>query len=139
ASNDHEQLITLQKAIFDNATPSGNSVAADVLLRLALFTDRADYRRAAESVLQLLRQAMERYPLGFARALNALDFLLSQPKEVAIVGPPGVTETEALRRAVFEPFVPNKVVAGAGAPVPLLEGRELRNGHALAYVCEHYV
>jgi uncharacterized protein YyaL (SSP411 family) len=71
--------------------------------------------------------------------LNALDFVLDQPKEVAIVGPTGSTETEALRRAVFEPFVPNKVVAGAGAPIPLLEGRELRNGPALAYVCEHYV
>jgi uncharacterized protein YyaL (SSP411 family) len=138
-SEDHETLISRPKDIFDNATPSGNSVAADVLLRLALLTDRQEYRDAAETVLKLLRDAMTRYPLGFARALNALDFLLDQPKEVAIVGPPGVTETEALRRAVFEPFVPNKVVAGAGAPVPLLEGRELRNGHALAYVCEHYV
>jgi uncharacterized protein YyaL (SSP411 family) len=138
-SDDHETLIARPKDIFDNATPSGNSVAADVLLRLALLTDRQQYRQAAESVLQLLRDAMTRYPLGFARALNALDFLLDQPKEIAIVGPTGSTETEALRRAVFEPFVPNKVVAGAGAPIPLLEGRELRNGHALAYVCEHYV
>jgi uncharacterized protein YyaL (SSP411 family) len=138
-SRDHETLITRPKDIFDNATPSGNSVAADLLLRLALITDRQEYRSAAEGVLRPLQQSMTRYPLGFARALNALDFLLGQPKEVAIVGPPGAADTEALRRAVFEPFVPNKVVAGAGAASPLLEGRELRNGHATAYVCEHYV
>ena len=134
-ATDHETLITRPKDIFDNATPSGNAVAADLLLRLAALTDRKEYRDAAEAVLKLLQNAMRRYPLGFARALNALDFYLDTPREVAIVGP----DAQALRRAVFEPFVPNKVVAGAGAPIPLLEGREGRNGHALAYVCEHYV
>jgi uncharacterized protein YyaL (SSP411 family) len=42
-------------------------------------------------------------------------------------------------RVVFEPFVPNKVVAGGNAAIPLLEGRAPHNGHATAYVCEHYV
>jgi uncharacterized protein YyaL (SSP411 family) len=138
-SADHETLITRPKDIFDNATPSGNSVAADVLLRLSLLTDREDYRRAAEGVLRLLREAMLRYPLGFARALNVLDFWLGRPKEVAIVGAPEAEDTRVLRQVVFEPFLPNKVVAGEGAPIPLLEGRERRNGHATAYVCEHYV
>jgi uncharacterized protein len=138
-STRHEQLITRPKDIFDNATPSGNSVAADVLLRLALLTDRADFRDAAGSVLRLLEEAMARYPLGFARALNALDFFLGTPREVAIVGDTAAADTRALRRAVFEPFVPNKVVAGSGAAIPLLEGREPRNGRAAAYVCEHYV
>ena len=138
-STEHETLITRPKDIFDNATPSGNSVAADVLLRLALLTDRQDYRDAAEGVLRVLREAMARYPLGFARALNALDFFLGRPMEVAIVGAPRASDTEALRRVVFELFVPNKVVAGNGVNLPLLEGRTPRDGHALAYVCEHYV
>jgi uncharacterized protein YyaL (SSP411 family) len=138
-STEHEQLITRPKDIFDNATPSGNSVAADVLLRLALLTDRPAYREAAEGALRPLGEAMARYPLGFARTLNALDFLLDRPKEVAIVGAVDADDTRSLRRAVFEPFVPNKVVAGGGAPIALLEGRDPRNGHAAAYVCEHYV
>jgi hypothetical protein len=58
---------------------------------------------------------------------------------VAIVGASDAEDTRALRRAVFEPFVPNKVVAGTGAAIPLLEGREAGNGQAAAYVCEHYV
>jgi uncharacterized protein len=138
-SNDHERLITRPKDIFDNATPSGNAVAADVLLRLAVLMDREDYSRAAEAVLRLLREPMARYPLGFARSLNALDFRLGQVKEIAIVGSPGRADTEALRRIVFENFLPNKVVAGGTAPTPLLEGRDTRNGKATAYVCEHYV
>jgi uncharacterized protein YyaL (SSP411 family) len=136
-SRDHETLITRPKDIFDNATPSGNSVAADVLLRLSVMTGRDEFRAGAEGILRLLRNAMARYPLGFARALNALDFYLDNPREIAIVGT--AEHTHALRRAVFEPFLPNKVVAGSGAAIPLLEGREPRDGRAVAYVCEHYV
>src|SRR5205085_8229394 len=65
-SSDHEVLISRPKDLFDNATPSGNAVAADVLLRLGLLTGRSDYRNAAQSVLELLREPMTRYPLGFA-------------------------------------------------------------------------
>jgi uncharacterized protein YyaL (SSP411 family) len=142
-SSDHETLISRPKDIFDNATPSGNAVAADVLLRLGLLTGKDAYEHAARGVLNLLREPMSRYPLGFARALNALDFLLGKPKEVAVVGQPGATDTEAMLRVVFEPFSPNKVVAGAahgnGVAIPLLAGRELRDGKATAYVCEHYI
>jgi uncharacterized protein YyaL (SSP411 family) len=138
-SSDHEELITRPKDIYDNATPSGNAVAADVLLRLALLTDNDKYRRAAQSVLELLREPMARYPLGFARSLNALDFLLGQPKEIAVVGDAAAADTEAMLRVVFEPFLPNRVVAGGSAAIPLLEGRDMRDGQATAYVCEHYV
>jgi uncharacterized protein YyaL (SSP411 family) len=48
--NDHESLLTRTKDFFDNATPSGNSVAADVLLKLAAVLDRSDYRKKAEDV-----------------------------------------------------------------------------------------
>jgi uncharacterized protein YyaL (SSP411 family) len=142
-STDHEQLIARPKDLFDNATPSGNAVAADVLLRLAALTANPDYQRAAQGVLELLQQPMTRYPLGFARSLSAADFLLSTPKEVVIVGDQADQDTQALLRVVFEPFLPNKVVAGVDgahtADLPLLEGRERRYGHATAYVCEHYV
>jgi uncharacterized protein len=138
-STEHETLIARPKDVFDNATPSGNAVAADVLLRLAVLTGNSEYRRAAEGVLELLGEPMGRYPLGFARALCALDFATSQPKEVVVVGSPGAADTRALLRVVFEPFVPNKVVAGGSAQIPLLEARGQRDGKATAYVCENYV
>jgi uncharacterized protein YyaL (SSP411 family) len=145
-ADDHETLITRPKDVFDSATPSGNAVAADVLLRLAVLTDRDDYRALAERTLAPLAEPMQHYPLGFARALSAVDFLLSDPAEVAIVGPPDRPDTRALVEATFAPFLPNKVVAGAipddgGAArgVPLLEQRGLVDGRAAAYVCQHYV
>jgi uncharacterized protein len=143
-SNDHETLITRPKDVFDNATPSGNAVATDVLLRLGLLTGNADSERAAQRVLELLRDPMARYPLGFARSLNALDFRLGRPKEVAIVGSFGSPDTAALLKVVFGPFHPNKVVAGAEPgsatiATPLLDNRDQRDGKATAYVCENYV
>ena len=69
----HESLIVRSKDYFDNATPSGNSVAAEVLLRLSALTDNENYRRLATSVLRLVSDSLRRYPSGFGRALGALD------------------------------------------------------------------
>ena len=72
----HEQLIVRAKDFFDNATPSGNSVAADVLLRLGALTNNQDYQRRATTILRLTANGMLRYPSGFGRLLCALDFYL---------------------------------------------------------------
>lgn len=142
----HETLIVRSKDFFDNATPSGNSVAAETLLRLALLIDNDDYQRRGTTILRLNAQAMNRYPAGFGRALGALDFYLGSPKEVAIVGEPENVATQLLRREVWRRYLPNKVVATAlpndaeaGEVVPMLRDRKAREQQPTAYVCEHYV
>jgi uncharacterized protein YyaL (SSP411 family) len=141
-ASDHEELITRPKDLFDNATPSGNSVASDVLQRLALLTANVEYQRRAQGVFDLQKEAILKYPLGFARSLSALDFLLSRPKEVAIIGSAEAPDTRALLDAVFETFLPNRVIAGlapgAISTLPLLESRGQIDGKATAYVCEQY-
>src|SRR5215510_7539979 len=82
----HEQLIVRSKDWMDNATPSGNSVAALALQRLALLTGNDDYRRRATTILRLIADHIRRYPSAFGFALSSLDFYLSSPVEVAIVG-----------------------------------------------------
>ena len=85
---DHEELVTRPRDVYDNAAPSGTSVATEVLLKLALLLDRGDYRQRAEDVLEELAGGMEKVPAGFGRLLCALDFSTSEPREVAIVGDP---------------------------------------------------
>ena len=143
-ASDHERLVTRPKDVFDNATPSGTSVAVDMFSRLALLTDDARYREAAEGVLAVLGTVASEHPTAFGRLLCALDFALGRPREIAIVGPPESDETRALRRAVFGRYLPNRVVAGGsgaddGAAIPLLQDRPLRDGRPTAYVCEGYV
>jgi uncharacterized protein YyaL (SSP411 family) len=141
----HQALIVRPRDTGDNATPSGNSAAAEVLLRLALLFDDAEYRARAEAVLGSLAPFMARYPTGFGRYLAAAEFALAAPKEIALVGEPDASDTQALRAVIFRPFLPNKVVLlrrpaeePPAIPSPLLEGRAQIDGKATAYVCEHY-
>ena len=132
------------KDYFDNATPAGNSVAALVLLRLATLANNDHYRNLAVATLREMTDQLRRYPSGFGYALSAVDFLLSTPKEIAIVGKDPVDLTPLLAEA-WRPYLPNKVVAPgvvdqpeAAEVVPLLENRPLINDLATAYVCEYY-
>jgi uncharacterized protein len=141
----HEELIVRTKDYFDNATPSGNSVAADVLLRLGLLTDNEDFKRRAVTVLRLVADMARRYPSGFGRALGALDFYLGRPKEIAIIGDRESPEAISLMHEVWRRYLPNKVVAlatpdepEATALMPFLQGRPLVDNSPAAYVCEHY-
>lgn len=140
----HESLIVRAKDYFDNATPSGNSVAALVLLRLATLTGRENYRSLATAVLREVGDQMRRYPSGFGYALSAADFLLSTPKEVAIIGK-DFADIHPLLAETWSRYIPNKVVAPgferdseAAQVTPLLSNRSLVNGLATAYVCEHF-
>jgi uncharacterized protein len=144
--SDSERLVVRPKELFDNAVPSGNSVAAEVLQRISLFTGEAAYENAGVGALRLVRDLMARAPTGFGQALSALDLYLSPVKEVAIAGDPDDAATGALVRTVWEPYRPNVVLAlrapaddAAAKVVPLLEGRDPVDGKPAAYVCERFV
>ena len=140
---DHEQLVVRPRDVFDNATPSGGAAAALALLRLGVLTGEPEYQRLAVSSLRSVRDFVANAPTGFAHWLAALDFYLSTPKEIVVIGPREEPSTEALLRAAYEPYLPNRVIAGAdtaedGGGLPLLEGRETLDGRPTAFVCEHY-
>ena len=142
---DHEELVTRPRDVYDNASPSGNSVAVDVLLRLSVLLEREDYRERAAAVLEDLSGAISQIPGGFGRLLSALDFYLSTPYEIALIGPLGAPEMRTLLSAAYSAYIPNKVVAGraeddeeAARLVPLLADRPMREGKATAYVCVNY-
>ena len=142
---DHEELVTRPRDVYDNATPSGNSVAVDVLLKLSVLLEREDYRERAGAVLDNLSGGMVQVPGAFGRLLSALDFYLSTPYEVAIIGEREAPGTKTLLETVYSSYLPNKVVAGSSENdeeatqlVPLLANRPMRGGRPTAYVCVNY-
>ena len=143
-SDDHEQLIQRPRDLTDNAIPAGNSVAAEVLLRLAAHTGEQHYRVAALQAIAPLEEAMARVPLAFARILSAADFALDPPRELAVIGAPAAPDTRALLAVATRRFDPNLVIAVADpteAAVntgPLLRDRPQLAGRATAYYCEGY-
>ncbi len=142
-SDDHEVLINRPKDLFDNAVPSGNSMAVEVLLRLSALSGRSLYAERAEATLRGLSGVLARAPGGFGRLLCALELVLAGQTEVAIAGEPGDAETEALLAALHHAYRPNTVTAltrpgAVEAGVALLEGRERIDGHAAAYACRNF-
>ncbi len=141
-SDDHEALAVRPKGLQDNAMPSGNAMAATVLLHLAALTGEVRYRDLAEEALRLIQPMLASYPTAFAQWLSALDFALGRPKEIAIIGDPAAADTRALVGVVRSSYRPNQVVAlgrpGVQHPVPLLAGRAQLDGHATAFVCENF-
>ncbi|MBI4482924.1 MAG: thioredoxin domain-containing protein [Acidobacteria bacterium] len=143
---DHENLIVRHKEFYDNATPSGTSVATLDLLKLALYLDRPDYRQRAEKVLRTLAQALAKFPAGFGYMLQALDFHLGPQREVAIVGDRGQPATRALIEAAAADYFPNKIVAFKDRDpepemdvlVPWLKAKVLLAGHPTGYVCQDF-
>jgi uncharacterized protein YyaL (SSP411 family) len=132
---DGEALVARQKDLDDNPTPSGNSMLAFVLLRLARLWGDDELEQRGVGVLRLVRDAIPRAPQAFGWALCALDLHLSPPREVAIVGDPG----SPVARAALAGFDANTVVAfGPGEGVPLLEGKDLVDGQPAVYVCERF-
>jgi hypothetical protein len=144
---DAEALLVRPKELYDNAVPSGSSVAADVLQRMAHLTGEVAYERAGVSALRLVRDVLERAPTGFGHALSALDLYLSGAREVAIVGDAADPATrELVAEVTVRRFLPNHVLAVAAPDdtvspetVPLLEGRTAIGGRPAAYVCERFV
>ncbi len=138
--DDHETLITRPRDLEDNATPSGNALAATVLLKMAALAAEPHYADLAHRLLAPMQPLLTQSPLGFGQWLQALAYTLSRPQEVAIVGEPDAEDTQALLHVVrsdYRPFL----VAACGEPgpppaVPLLRERTLSGGRATAYVCD---
>ena len=142
-SDDHEALIQRPKDLDDNATPSGNSVGIEVLLKLWAFTGNDRYQQCAARVLRKLGPVVEKHPYGFARLLGAIDFYLAGPQEIGLRGEPDDPTIQAMLRAVFTPYLPNKVV-GLAAPtdtttnVAFLTDRNAIDSKSTAYVCQNF-
>jgi uncharacterized protein YyaL (SSP411 family) len=139
-----EELLLRPKDAQDNATPSGNALAYEALLKLAAFTDDGTYRDLAERSLSQVTESALRYPTAFGRWLSAADFALGNVKQVAVVYDASQDNAEELIRVTQSEFRPNMIVAASAYPPaesapPLLLDRPLKEGNATVYVCENFV
>jgi uncharacterized protein YyaL (SSP411 family) len=141
-SADHEELIARRKDLDDHPAPSGNSAAANGLLRLAALTGDAAWEQRARGVLLLLAGPASKHPQGLAYLLAAADRYVAPTREVALVHPPGEPNAVAPLAAVYRTrYRPHAVLAAGAtgeATPPLLADRPASDDGALAYVCEHF-
>jgi uncharacterized protein YyaL (SSP411 family) len=138
---DGEALITRSKDPYDNAVPSGVSMACRALLRLGSLVD-VKYMQIAERELLKLAPSAVANPFGFGQTLCELDRLVRGSVDVVLVGPRNDARTRALAEAVFARWLPNRTVAWLDASDPasrascaaLADGKPPRE-IPVAYVC----
>ncbi|HET6324160.1 MAG TPA: thioredoxin domain-containing protein, partial [Planctomycetaceae bacterium] len=145
-AHDHETLIARSKDLHDNATPSGNGMAAYSLLRLARLCGREDFDAAARGTLEMLSGEMARVTMATGQALLALDDLLGPSYELVLVDGQSHDETTSVLRALNKYFLPNAVIArrsadaGDSSIAPLLRetlaGKTAVDEQPTLYVCE---
>ncbi len=145
-ASDHERLIVRSKTAQDGAIPSGNSVMLLNLQRLAVLLDRGDYREKAEQIIRVFAgTGTMRSPFQQERLLAGIDAWHAGFDEIAIVGAADDAATSALLRAVYQQYLPNKVVARMDPAdeetpkkIPLLANRPMVDGKPTAYVCRNF-
>ncbi|OAT87144.1 thioredoxin domain-containing protein [Desulfotomaculum copahuensis] len=144
---DAEELPARPKEIYDGATPSGNSVAALNLLRLARLTGDAGLEEAATEQMRAFAGAVAGYPAGHTFFLCALDFALGPATEIVLAGERGAADTQALLQVLRSAYLPEAVLAlrPAGEEgervvelIPHVAGHAPVDGKAAAYLCRNF-
>ena len=140
---DGEALAVRARDLMDNATPSGNSLAVELLIRSAHLFGEERHRVIAHRVLDREAGLMARLPAAFGRLLGALDRTVADPVEIVIVGARDDVRTLELLETALSRYMPNRIIAGSAPSedlshsLPVLEGRD-RGTEPAAYVCERY-
>ena len=142
--DDHEALIARPKETQDNATPSGNSLAANALLMMSAFSGNGEWHDLAIRSLGSVIEFFAKYPTGFGNWLCGADFALAEVKEIAVIGDPKLKESLELLDQVWKEWRPHFIVAAAEVPVnqespEILKDRPMMDDLPTAYVCENFV
>ncbi|MHC4110919.1 MAG: thioredoxin domain-containing protein [Planctomycetota bacterium] len=146
--SDTERLIVRTKPGYDGAVPSGNSVAALVLLKLGLLTSDKRFTEGAEEVLNAFSSQLRESPASLSEMLSALDFSVGPTREIVIAADAHQSDTKEMLRFIQNKFLPNTVLlfhetGKAGEAIekiaPFVKWQTAINGKATAYVCQNYV
>jgi len=129
-------LVLRLKDDYDGAEPSGNSVMALALLRLARITGREDFRRVAERTLEAFSGRMLAGGAGLPQMLVAQMFALGKPMEIVLAGPRD--QQAGMLAEIRKRFLSNAVVMQASEAQHTPDGMPAIGDRATAYVCENF-
>jgi len=140
APDDGDALIARTKDVFDQAIPSGASMAALLCLRLATLVEPGIGAFGEKQLEAVAASALEN-PFGMGQAVLGIDRLVRGSTDVVVVGPRDAAEP--LLAAAFRAYLPCRTVAAVDPGDPrsaeaarvLAEGKPARPGAAIAYVC----
>jgi len=142
---DHSILFARPRDTADSVKPCGGSGAAEVLLRISRITGDGSYEKLAAAMLGLIQDQMLAHPLASGNWLCVLDFHMSDPEEVVVVGRRGDPNTEALLTTIHSRYLPKKVLVGFQPDDPVIppaatleKGHKAVEGRPTVYLCRQH-
>ncbi|MFZ5650778.1 MAG: thioredoxin domain-containing protein [Bacillota bacterium] len=145
--SDSEQLIARPKEVYDGAVPSGNSVAALNILRLARITGREELTELVERQFKAFAGVVSEYPKAHSFFLTAYQSSITPSREIVIAGKAGSEGVKKMAEAVRREFLPETVLIfrpdnGEAGEIeqlaPFIRGRRSIGGMPAAYICENF-
>lgn len=146
-SGKDKDVLLRMKEDYEGAEPSGNSIAALNLLRLAQMTDNHTWYQKGVKTITAFAERLQEYPTIMPQMLVALHFQLDKPKQIIIAGKAGAEDTRRMLREVYSRFLPNKIILLADGDkaqerlatyLPFIKSITMLDGKATAYICENY-
>ncbi len=132
-------LIVRPRNVFDNPTPSDNSMMAEALATLHGYTGDPSLLQRFDGVVRSAGRLIEQHPTAVGHLMAVLASAPGTGRQVAVVGPRDARLP--LERVVWDRYRPDVVLAvatDADPAVPLLAGR-VPNGEVAAFVCREMV
>ena len=146
-AKDSEELIARPKEVYDGAVPSGNSVAALNMLRLARLTGDYHLEEQAYNHLSAFAGTVEKHPSAYSYYLMAAIFALYPTKEIVLVGESKDENIQRMLSLIHRSFLPEAVIIYKDVDskeqalwdlVPYIKGQDPIEGKATVYICENY-
>jgi len=141
-SDDHEKLIMRPKNNYDLSMPSGNSVAAYVLLKLYHITQNKQFLEIAKKIIESQAISAAENPFAFGYLLNALYLYYQKPTEITIINGKNSELVSSLRKK----FLPESIMVliesqsnlEALSKHPFFSGKEFQNDKTTVFVCKNF-
>jgi len=140
------EILTSIKVAYDGPVPSGNSIAAENLLRIGALTDDEDMRRRARDLFLAFGAQLEESPVGHTQMLSAVDLYLNSPTQI-VIACDDLEDASEFVDEINRHFLPDKVIAFAGSRaadkvgsglVSLIKDKVAIQGKPTVYICENY-
>jgi len=141
-ADNHEKLIIRPKNNYDLSMPSGNSVAAYVLLRLYHITQNKQFLEITKKIIESQAMSAAENPFAFGYLLNVLYLYYQKPTEITIINDSNAELVSILRKK----FLPDSIMVlvkdekdlAVLSKHPFFSGKEFQQNKTSVFVCKNF-
>ncbi len=141
-ADDHEQLIIRPKSNYDLSMPSGNSVAANCLLRLYHLTQEKKFLDISTKVMESQASMAAENPFGFGHLLNTIFMYIQKPTEITIIN----SKNSEIVKYLNTSFLPEAILVNIKNEEQIhnlknhsfFSGKEFQEKKTTVFVCKDF-